>query len=45
MFHGWENYFGMLGTASAGLIGLLFVVVTSPPGLTPPRPSADRRST
>jgi hypothetical protein len=28
MFHGWENYFGMLGTASAGLIGLLFVVVT-----------------
>ncbi len=28
MFQGWENYFFMLGSASAGLIGLLFVVVT-----------------
>ncbi len=28
MFRGWENYFQMLGAASAGLIGLLFVVVT-----------------
>jgi hypothetical protein len=28
MFEGWDNYFGMLGTAAAGLIGLLFVVVT-----------------
>jgi hypothetical protein len=28
MFHGWDNYFFMLGSASASLIGLLFVVVT-----------------
>jgi hypothetical protein len=28
MFHGWDGYFTLLGTAAAGLIGLLFVVVT-----------------
>jgi hypothetical protein len=28
MFDGWDNYFVLLGTASGGLIGLLFVVVT-----------------
>ncbi len=28
MFEGWDTYFVLLGTASAGLIGLLFVVVT-----------------
>jgi hypothetical protein len=28
MFLGWENYFFMLGSAAAGLVGLLFVVVT-----------------
>ena len=28
MFQGWTEYFVLLGTASAGLIGLLFVVVT-----------------
>jgi hypothetical protein len=28
VFEGWDNYFVMTGTASAGLIGLLFVVVT-----------------
>lgn len=28
MFQGWDNYFTLLGTASGGLIGLLFVVVT-----------------
>ena len=28
MFHGWDNYFFMLGSAAASLIGLLFVVVT-----------------
>jgi hypothetical protein len=28
MLHGWENFFWMLGSASGGLIGLLFVVVT-----------------
>lgn len=28
MFEGWDNYFVLTGTASGGLIGLLFVVVT-----------------
>jgi len=28
MFEGWSDYFVLLGTASGGLIGLLFVVVT-----------------
>jgi hypothetical protein len=28
MFEGWDNYFVMMGSASAGLIGLLFVVIT-----------------
>jgi hypothetical protein len=28
MFQGWENFYLMLGPAAAGLIGLLFVVVT-----------------
>src|SRR5690348_8603516 len=28
MFEGWGDYFVLLGTAAAGLIGLLFVVVT-----------------
>jgi hypothetical protein len=28
MFAGWDNYFALLGTAAASLIGLLFVVVT-----------------
>jgi hypothetical protein len=28
VFHGWDGYFTLLGTAAAGLIGLLFVVVT-----------------
>jgi hypothetical protein len=28
MFAGWDNYFVLIGTASGGLIGLLFVVVT-----------------
>jgi hypothetical protein len=28
MFEGWDNYLVMMGTASAGLIGLLFVVIT-----------------
>ena len=33
MFHGWDNYFLMIGSASAGLIGLLFVVVTLTSGV------------
>jgi hypothetical protein len=28
MFHGWENFYFMTGSAAASLIGLLFVVVT-----------------
>ncbi|HEY3887698.1 MAG TPA: hypothetical protein VGL73_03935 [Caulobacteraceae bacterium] len=28
MFEGWDNFYLMLGPAAAGLIGLLFVVVT-----------------
>src|SRR5580704_13047820 len=28
MFHGWDNVFMLMGTASGSLIGLLFVVVT-----------------
>jgi hypothetical protein len=28
MFEGWDNYFVLTGTASGGLIGLLFVVIT-----------------
>jgi hypothetical protein len=33
VFQGWDNYFMLLGTASGGLIGLLFVVVTLTAGL------------
>ncbi|MBV9995330.1 MAG: hypothetical protein JO127_08955 [Caulobacteraceae bacterium] len=33
MFAGWENFYFMLGSAAAGLIGLLFVVVTLTGGL------------
>ncbi|HLI64808.1 MAG TPA: hypothetical protein VKU90_00470 [Caulobacteraceae bacterium] len=28
MFHAWENFYFLVGSAAAGLIGLLFVVVT-----------------
>jgi hypothetical protein len=28
MFHDWENFYFLIGSAAAGLIGLLFVVVT-----------------
>jgi hypothetical protein len=28
MFHDWENFYFLMGSAGAGLIGLLFVVVT-----------------
>ena len=28
MFHGWENYYLLIGSAAAALIGLMFVVVT-----------------
>lgn len=38
MFEGWDNFYLMLGPAAAGLIGLLFVVVTLTSG-------RDRRET
>jgi hypothetical protein len=28
LFHGWDNFYFMMGSAGAGLIGLLFVVIT-----------------
>jgi hypothetical protein len=40
MFMGWDNYFFMLGSAAAGLVGLLFVVVTLTAGFD--RNSASR---
>ena len=33
MFHGWENFYVMLGSAAGSLIGLMFVVVTLTAGL------------
>ena len=33
MFEGWDNYFVLIGTASGGLIGLFFVVVTLTSGI------------
>jgi hypothetical protein len=33
MFHGWENFYFLIGSAAAGLIGLLFVVVTLTAGI------------
>lgn len=33
MFEGWDNYFLLVGTASGGLIGLFFVVVTLTSGI------------
>ena len=39
MFLGWENYFFMLGSAAAGLVGLLFVVVTLTAGFERTRAS------
>jgi len=35
--HGWTNFFYLVGSASAGLIGLLFVVVTLTSGSDPKR--------
>jgi hypothetical protein len=34
MLHGWENFFVVAGTASATLIGLLFVAITLGAGLS-----------
>jgi len=35
MFHGWDNFFIMAGTAAATLMGLLFVAVTVGTGFSP----------
>ena len=35
MFHGWDGFYLMIGSASAGLIGLLFVVATLTSGRDP----------
>ena len=37
MFHGWEDFFIVGGTASATLIGLLFVAITLGAGLSTPQ--------
>jgi hypothetical protein len=39
MFRGWDNFYLMLGSAAAGLIGLLFVVVTLTAGFDRPQNS------
>ncbi len=36
MFHGWDNYYLMIGSAAGALIGLLFVVVTLTGGSSDP---------
>jgi len=33
VFHGWDNFYLMIGSAAAALIGLLFVVITLTSGL------------
>ena len=43
MFDGWDNFYFMLGSAAAGLIGLLFVVVTLTAGFE--RSQASRGAT
>ena len=37
MFEGWRDFYVLLGTAAAGLIGLLFIVVTLTAGADRPR--------
>jgi hypothetical protein len=39
MFHGWENFFYLIGSAAAALIGLMFVVITLAAGHEPRRVS------
>ena len=39
MFHGWENFFYLIGSAAAALIGLTFVVITLTAGHEPRRVS------
>ena len=37
MFHGWENFFYLIGSAAGALIGLLFIVITLTAGHEPQR--------
>jgi len=39
MFHGWENFFYLIGSAAGTLIGLMFIVVTLTAGQEPRRVS------
>jgi hypothetical protein len=39
MFHGWENFFYLLGSAAGALIGLMFIVITLTAGHEPRRVS------
>jgi hypothetical protein len=39
MFHGWENFFYLIGSAAGALIGLMFIVITLTAGHDPRRVS------
>ena len=39
MFHGWENFFYLIGSAAGALIGLMFIVITLTAGHEPRRVS------
>ena len=39
MFHGWENFFYLIGSAAGALIGLMFVVISLTAGHEPRRVS------
>jgi hypothetical protein len=39
MFHGWENFFYLVGSAAGALIGLMFIVITLTAGHEPRRVS------
>jgi hypothetical protein len=43
MFHGWDNFYLLIGTAAATLIGLLFVVATLTRGLESPHSARGTR--
>jgi hypothetical protein len=43
MFHGWENFFYLIGSAAGALIGLMFVVITLTAGHAPRRVSRGAR--
>jgi hypothetical protein len=39
MFHGWENFFYLIGSAAGALIGIMFIVITLTAGHEPRRVS------